>query len=73
MRLVKSPERYGRRRLAIALLIVNLGIMLLPPVYLTMVRGNLGLGFLYFGGAAAILIASMFFLYSLEKTSGSST
>ncbi|WP_205191173.1 hypothetical protein [Burkholderia sp. LMG 13014] len=73
MSAVKCSERYGRRGLAIALLMVNLGIMLLPPVYLTMVCGNLALGFVYIGGAAMVLIASMLFLYSLEKRSGRST
>lgn len=50
------------------LLIANLVIMLLPPIHLAMANGNMTLALIYFIGAPAVLVASMFVLGWLDGT-----
>lgn len=50
------------------LLIANLVIMLFPPIHLVMANGRMDLALIYFLGAPAVLVASMFVLGWLDGT-----
>lgn len=51
-----------------ALLIANLVIMLFPPIHLVMANGSMKLALIYFIGAPAVLVVSMFVLGWLDGT-----
>jgi hypothetical protein len=50
------------------LLIANLVIMLFPPIHLAMANGGMNLALVYFIGAPAALVVSMFVLGWLDGT-----
>ncbi len=51
-----------------ALLLLNLAIMLLPPVHLLLTGGNMTLALTYVIGGPLVLVVSMFVLGRLDGT-----
>lgn len=61
---VKKSSTPSKRRLGISLLLLNLVVMLFPPIHLTMASGNMALALTYFLASPIILIVSLFILFN---------
>lgn len=65
-RIPAYPARPRTRRAFTLLLVINLLIMLFPPIHLLMAGGNMLLALTYFLGAPIVLIISMFVLTAID-------
>jgi hypothetical protein len=63
----ETYQMSSHRILRVGLLVLNLIVMLFPPIHLTMASGDMKNALIYFVGSPLILIVSLGILYALDK------